>query len=199
MKKIWRTFCSLVHTNNRVKMNNVFTSDEQKAYKEKQNIWVLTTILCTLFPFITQMLSGFFNHSFAFKSIINGGDVILLLYSITIPVFIELLQTNHINHNFDHIKKCIIFTLLILTQMAVFSNIKSNTYSNDTISETLISDDLTPDQMISNDFIRNLVFTLLIIISSALICNNTMKFIFICNVELKRKEEVRKNAEEIDE
>lgn len=197
MKKIWRTIYSRI--NNRVKMSNIFTSDEQKAYKEKRNIWALTTLLCTLFPFITQMLSVFFNHSFAFKSIINGGDVILLLYSITIPVFIELLQTNHINRNFDHIKKCIIFMLLILTQMAVYSNIKSNTYSNDTIndtiSENIINDNSVHDQMLSNDFIRNLVFTLLIIISSALICNNTMKFIFICNVEQRKKEELEKLGE----
>lgn len=41
MKKIWGTIYSRI--NNRVKMSNVFTSDEQKAYKEKRNIWALTT------------------------------------------------------------------------------------------------------------------------------------------------------------
>ena len=80
------------------KKEAVFDSHEKEEYKEKQKIWLCTTLLCTLFPFLAQCISLFFNLKFDFVSIINNGELVLLTDSITIPTIVELSQTKQKNN-----------------------------------------------------------------------------------------------------
>lgn len=150
----------------------VFDSHETEEYKEKQKIWLCTTLLCTLFPFFAQCLSLFFNHKFDFFSVINNGELVLLTYSITIPTLIELIQTKT-DKQTRYVIYVFVWIFIILSDLLIYLSIK-----NPAIYITDNNQVKTYD-----NFLINLGATIIIMLSSIIFSQKTLRFIFICNIE----------------
>lgn len=150
------------------KNDAIFNSKEKNDYKEKLGIWWCTTLLCTLFPFFAQCISLIFTHNFDFFNIINNGDLVLLTYSITIPTFLELIQLET-KKNTKYVIYVFVWVFLVLSDLVVYLCIKNpGTYTNENnIVETY------------DNFAINLFFTILILLTSIIFSQNTIKYIFI--------------------
>lgn len=161
----------------------VFDSHETEEYKEKQKIWLCTTLLCTLFPFFAQCISLCFNHKFDFVSVINNGELVLLTYSITIPTLIELIQTKT-DKQAKYVIYVFIWIFIILSDLLIYLSIKSPaTYVTDSNQVKMY-----------DNFLINLGTTIIIMLSSIIFSQKTIRFIFICNIE-NRQETEQKSKE----
>lgn len=160
----------------------VFDSHETEEYKEKQKIWLCTTLLCTLFPFFAQCISLLFNHKFDFVSVINNGELVLLTYSITIPTLIELIQTKT-DKQAKYVIYVFIWIFIILSDLLIYLSIKNPaTYVDKNQIKTY------------DNFLINLGSTIIIMLSSIFFSQKTIRFIFICNIENRQIVE-QKNKE----
>lgn len=169
--------------NKKLKGGNSFISisDAQKEYKEKRTIWIWTTILCAGFPFIAPIISSISNHSFNFLNIINNGDIILLTYSIIIPTFIDLLKIKNKNSS-RYIIWTMIFAVVIFSDLYIYSTIKNPTkYLNE-----------NKELVVYDNTIQNIIFSIVMFISSLIVCDQVMKIIYNCNIEcINIKEETQ--------
>lgn len=155
----------------------IFDSQETEEYKEKQKIWLCTTLLCTLFPFIAQCISLLFSHKFDFVSVINNGELVLLTYSITIPTLIELIQTKT-DRQAKFVIYIFIWIFIILSDLLIYLSIKNPaTYIKDNKVETY------------DNFLINLGATFIIMLSSIIFSQKTIRFIFVCNIETRQSTE----------
>lgn len=160
----------------------VFDSHETEEYKEKQKIWLCTTLLCTLFPFFAQCISLLFNHKFDFISVINNGELVLLTYSITIPTLIELIQTKT-DKQAKYVIYVFIWIFIILSDLLIYLSIKNPaTYIDKNQIKTY------------DNFLINFGATIIIMSSSIIFSQKTIRFIFICNIENRQIVE-QKNKE----
>ena len=163
---------SVFHKKSKNEQSYISYSDTQKNYKEKRTIWIWTTILCAVFPFIAPIISSISNHSFDFLNIINNGDIILLIYSIIIPTFIEMLKVKNKNST-SYVIWAMIFTLVIFSDLYIYSTIKN------------------PKQFLNaqnkletyDNTIQNIVYTILMFVSSLVVCDKVMRLIYECNIE----------------
>lgn len=156
----------------------IFDSHEKEEYEEKQKIWLCTTLLCTLFPFFAQCISLLFNHKFDFVSIINNGELVLLTYSITIPTLIELIQTKS-NKQATYVIYVLIWFFIILSDLLIYLSIKNpGTYLS---SENKI--------VLYDNFYINLCATIVIMLSSIIFSQKTIRYMFICNIEMRYDKE----------
>lgn len=163
----------------------VFDSHETEEYKEKQKIWLCTTLLCTLFPFFAQCISLFFNHKFDFVSVINNGELVLLTYSITIPTLIELIQTKTDKQG-KYIIYVFIWFFIILSDLLLYLSIKN--------PGTYITDD---NQIKTYDnFFINLGATIIIMLSSIIFSQKTIRYIFICSIETRQS--IKQKSKEVE-
>ncbi len=154
----------------------IFESHEKIEYKEKQKIWWCTTLLCTLFPFFAQCISLLFNHKFDIISLINNGELILLTYSITIPILIELIQTKT-NKQAKHVIYICIWFFLLLSDLLIYLSIKNpGSFLNSNKELTTY-----------NNFLINLISTIIIVPCSLVFSQKTILYIFICNIETRRQ------------
>lgn len=152
----------------------VFNSHETEEYKEKQKIWLCTTLLCTLFPFFAQCISLLFNHKFDFVSVINNGELVLLTYSITIPTLVELVQTKA-GKETKYVVYVFVWIFIILSDLLIYLSIKNPaTYVDNNQIKTY------------DNFIMNLCATIIIMLSSIIFSQKTIRFIFICNIETRQ-------------
>lgn len=155
----------------------IFDSHETEEYKEKQKIWLCTTLLCTLFPFIAQCISLLFSHKFDFVSVINNGELVLLTYSITIPTLIELIQTKT-DKQAKFVIYVFIWIFIILSDLLLYLSIKNPaTYVENNKVETY------------DNFLINLGATFIIMLSSIIFSQKTIRFIFVCNIEARQSAE----------
>lgn len=102
----------------------IFNSDEKNEYKEKQIIWWCTTLLCTLFPFLAQLISAVFSHKLDLISIINNGELVLLTYSITIPTLIDLIQLET-KKNATYVIYVLFWIFIILSDLVIYLSMKN--------------------------------------------------------------------------
>lgn len=167
----------------------ISNTEAQKEYNEKKQLWTWTTILCAVFPFIIPIISSIFNHSFDFVNIINNGDIILLMYSIIIPTFIDLLKVKNKSSS-QYIIWAIIFIIVIFSDLYCYSVIK-NPYQYIDANNKVVTYDNT---------IRNIAITAILVISSLTVCNKILKIIYDCNVnEEEDKSSLVRKEEEINE
>lgn len=157
----------------------IYESKEKQEYDEKQKIWLYTTLLCTLFPFLAPIITAIFSHNLNFTNIINQGDVIILTYSITVPTLLELIQIDKSKYKADYIKWFTVFIILIFGDILIYSAIRNpGTYKNKN------------NEIVTYDnFILNTIATVIIVVCSAIICKKVMKFIFDCNVEIEQNKQ----------
>lgn len=161
----------------------VFESDEKIEYNEKQKIWWCTTLLCTLFPFFAQCVSLLFNHKFDIIGMINNGELIILTYSITVPTLIELIQIKTHKQSKQVIYVCVWFFILLSDLLVYLSMKNPGVY-------------LTQDNKLAthDNFIINIICTIVIMVTSLIFSQKTIRYIFICNIESRQENENKKEG-----
>lgn len=166
-----------IHNNTQNNKSFISISEAQKEYKEKRTVWIWTTCLCAGFPFVAPIISSISNHSFDLSNIINNGDIILLTYSIIIPTFIDMLKVKNKNSS-KYIIWAMIFALVIFSDLYIYSTIKNpSQYLNK--NKELVTYDNT---------IQNIVFSIVMFVTSLVVCDKVMKIIYDCNLEINNKE-----------
>lgn len=102
----------------------------------------------------------------------------MLTYSIIIPTFIDLLKVRNKNSS-KYVIWAMIFAVVIFSDLYIYSTIKNPTkYLNE--NDELVAYDNT---------MQNIVFSIVMFVSSLIVCDKVMKIIYDCNIESNNKEE----------
>lgn len=68
----------------------VFEGVRAEEYKKVRNKWIRLAIVGTGVPFILGILVGIFNDTFSFIDLFGKGEIILLLFSLNLPMAFDL-------------------------------------------------------------------------------------------------------------
>lgn len=73
----------------------VFEGIEAEEYKQMRNKWVRLAVIGTGIPFILGILVSIFNNTFDFLALFGKGEIILLLFSLNLPMAFDLFDMKH--------------------------------------------------------------------------------------------------------
>lgn len=75
----------------------VFEGVKAEEYKKMRNKWIRLAVIGTGLPFILGVLVSIFNNTFSFLDLFGNGEIILLLFSLNLPMAFDLFDMKQRN------------------------------------------------------------------------------------------------------
>lgn len=140
----------------------VFEGIKAEEYKQMRNKWVRLAVIGTGVPFILGILVSIFNNTFDFLALFGKGEIILLLFSLNLPMAFDLFDMKH--------KKderlswafwaCVI---IICLQVALYCLIRMDTSASSSI--------------------KSLIFSIIMAVASWIECAYSIKAIYFHSID----------------
>lgn len=73
----------------------VFEGVRAEEYKKMKNRWIRLAVVGTGVPFILGVLVSIFNDTFSLLDLFGNGEIILLLFSLNLPMAFDLFDMKH--------------------------------------------------------------------------------------------------------
>ena len=70
----------------------IFEGAMAERYKITKNKWIRLTIISTLLPLLFASFVSIYNGSFDFLSMFGNGEIVMSLFSLTIPLLFDLFE-----------------------------------------------------------------------------------------------------------
>ena len=70
----------------------IFEGAMAERYKLTKNRWIRLTIISTLLPLLFASFVSFYNGSFDLLSMFGNGEIVMSLFSLTIPLLFDLFE-----------------------------------------------------------------------------------------------------------
>lgn len=75
----------------------IFEGVRAEEYKKMKNKWIRLAVVGTGVPFVLGVLVSIFNDTFSFLDLFGNGEIILLLFSLNLPMAFDLFDMKHCN------------------------------------------------------------------------------------------------------
>ena len=80
---------------NRKSKPEIFEGVRAEEYKKLRNKWIRLAVVGTGLPFILGILISIFNDTFSILDLFGNGEIILLLFSLNLPMAFDLFDIKH--------------------------------------------------------------------------------------------------------
>ena len=80
---------------NRKSKPEIFEGVRAEEYKKLRNKWIRLAVVGTGLPFILGILISIFNDTFSILELFGNGEIILLLFSLNLPMAFDLFDIKH--------------------------------------------------------------------------------------------------------
>lgn len=78
----------------------IFEGAMAEIYKSTKNKWIRLTIISTLLPLLFASFVSFYNGSFDLLSMFGNGEIVMSLFSLTIPLLFDLFEIKKENDEY---------------------------------------------------------------------------------------------------
>lgn len=116
----------------------VFEGFKAEEYKKMRNKWIRLAIVSTGVPFILGVLVSIFNNTFSFLDLFGNGEIILLLFSLNLPMAFDLFDMK--KRNDEKLSwafwGCVI---IICLQVALYCLIRTDTSDSSALKSLVAS------------------------------------------------------------
>lgn len=75
----------------------IFEGIRAEEYKRMKNKWIRLAIVGTGLPFVIGILVSIFNDTFSLLDLFGNGEIILLLFSLNLPMAFDLFDMKRYN------------------------------------------------------------------------------------------------------
>ena len=107
----------------------IFEGIRAEEYKRMKNKWIRLAIVGTGLPFVIGILVSIFNDTFSLLDVFGNGEIILLLFSLNLPMAFDLFDMKR--YNDERLEwefwKCVI---IICLQVALYCLIRTTDSEN---------------------------------------------------------------------
>ncbi len=120
----------------------VFEGVRAEEYKKMKNKWIRLAVVGTGVPFILGILVTIFNETFNLLDLFGNGEIILLLFSLNLPMAFDLFEMKH--RDDEKLEwafwGCVI---IICLQAALYCLIRTDNSTNSAIKSIIASGIMT--------------------------------------------------------
>lgn len=135
----------------------IFEGALAEKYKSTRNKWIRLTIMSTLLPLIFAGFVSFYNGSLDLLSMFGSGEIVLSLFSLTVPMLFDLFEMKKEN---DEYLSWAFFSCAILVCIQI-------------LLYCLIRIDISDYQQI-----KSVVSSFIILVASWICCSYSIKVLF---------------------
>lgn len=141
----------------------IFEGIRAEEYKRMKNKWIRLAIVGTGLPFVIGILVSIFNDTFSLLDLFGNGEIILLLFSLNLPMAFDLFDMKR--YNDERLEwefwKCVI---IICLQVAIYCLIR------------------TTDSEVE---VKSIIFSVIMVFASGGVCASSIKAMFLHSIEKK--------------
>ena len=141
----------------------IFEGIRAEEYKRMKNKWIRLAIVGTGLPFVIGILVSIFNDTFSLLDLFGNAEIILLLYSLNLPMAFDLFDMKR--YNDERLEwefwKCVI---IICLQVAIYCLIR------------------TTDSEVE---VKSIIFSVIMVFASGGVCASSIKAMFLHSIEKK--------------
>lgn len=141
----------------------IFEGIRAEEYKRMKNKWIRLAIVGTGLPFVIGILVSIFNDTFNLLDLFGNGEIILLLFSLNLPMAFDLFDMKR--YNDERLEwefwKCVI---IICLQVAIYCLIR------------------TTDSEVE---VKSIIFSVIMVFASGGVCASSIKAMFLHSIKKK--------------
>lgn len=116
----------------------IFEGIRAEEYKKMRNKWIRLAVVGTGVPFVLGILVTIFNDTFSAFDLFGNGEVILLLFSLNLPMAFDLFDMKHKD---DEQLEWVFWLCIIIMclQVALYCLIRSDISTNSEVKSIIAS------------------------------------------------------------
>ncbi len=148
-----------------MRLENYLSGQFLDAFKRKREKWIWSSLVAIFFPFVISLIVSFTGEEISFLNVFTRGDLIILFYSLTITVFLDLWNMPRDKNRDDKItihRSFYSLLLVLFSQLSLYVATITNSITNSWILAT---------------------FNIIIIVASYNACNYAFLQIFLYDIE----------------